>query len=320
MNMLDIHKAARESPLAPYHEFISSYGKKAKFVYGFVEGKDDLSFYTGFIDQIIPQDWSVKLLPVGNKEKATKLYSEIDWDHYSRNRIVFFLDRDLSDFLHEEIPDEMNIYVTDGYSIENDIVNRSTFERIVMEVCGLIDLKTYDREKLLNLFDEQLLIFLRAMIPIMARIIYWKRNGKKPSLDNIRMKHLFRIHEGKLITISNPNDNDSVYSYLYAKCNISDDETYDISSIEMELIQDDKFLKFVRGKYVFWFLTVFSNNVHQDISKIIKSVKSPPKMHVSLSQSSGVVIIAPRTRIPESLKSFLKNTYCAYIKPSLSLN
>lgn len=48
MTMLQIHAAALSGPAPTYHVFLGRYRKAAKCVYGFVEGKDDPSFYRGY--------------------------------------------------------------------------------------------------------------------------------------------------------------------------------------------------------------------------------------------------------------------------------
>ena len=55
---------------------------------------------------------------------------------------MFLVDRDFHDLAPEEIPEDVNVYVTDGYSIENSLVNGDTCERVLTDVCGLADVAT----------------------------------------------------------------------------------------------------------------------------------------------------------------------------------
>ncbi len=69
-SMLEVHNQALQEVDEAYHEFLLIYRKDAQCVYGFVEGKDDPVFYRHLIEGQLPEEWSVKLIPVGNKQKV----------------------------------------------------------------------------------------------------------------------------------------------------------------------------------------------------------------------------------------------------------
>ncbi|WP_421659383.1 DUF4435 domain-containing protein [Leptothermofonsia sp. ETS-13] len=96
-------------------------------VYGFVEGKDDPVFYRHLIERLFPEGWSVKLIPTGNKQNVLRSFHNINWTNFSKERVCFFIDRDLQDFVTPPLQLENNIYVTDGYSIENSIFKTNYF-------------------------------------------------------------------------------------------------------------------------------------------------------------------------------------------------
>lgn len=316
MTMLEIHQAAIQETTPIFHEFIARYNKFKKTVYGFVEGKDDPSFYRGFIEQSIPHDWSVELWAAGNKDKVIQLISHFDWDRFPKKRVAFFIDRDLSCFIGERLPTEDNVYITDKYSIENDVVSRSTCERILTEICNLSELTPSEKDGLLDLFENQVDAFFDALAPIMSWIILWKRNGKRPSLNDICMKHMFSFERGRLQPNPNPKNTGSPINYIHSQCNIDLDASIDITDIEIEFKRNDGHKLFCRGKYLLWFVVEFALSVHRDVADMILSISHSPKMRVSLSQSNGVLLIAPRARIPMSLKTFIDNTFCNYIMES----
>ena len=108
--MIDIHANALNSKISCHHEFLSRYSKTKRVVYGFVEGKDDPCFYRGFIDSVISNKWEVELWAAGNKEQVYNIYKNIDWRHFSKKRICFFVDRDLSDVIPEDLHQDLNIH------------------------------------------------------------------------------------------------------------------------------------------------------------------------------------------------------------------
>ena len=233
---------------------------------------------------------------------------------FQDNKFFFLLIVILSNFLDKKNPAGINIYVTDGYSIENDIVNRSTCNRLLCEVFNFATLPKELIDDIINLFEEQLSIFYELNVQTMAWILHWKRSGEKPYLNNIEMKHLFTCSCGKISLKRNPKGKNDVSEYIHTQCNIPYDRTINISLVEKELRKSGKSLQLIRGKYLLWFLIEFALSVNKDICKIFSDIKSPPKVRVSISQSNGVVFIAPRARIPESLKLFLDSTCCLYIQ------
>lgn len=314
MDMIKIHQQAIEGMTSVLHEFLGRFNKNRKLVYGFVEGKEDPSFYQGFIEQSIPNDWQVELWAAGNRDKVISLYSEFDWSRFSKNQILFFIDHDLSDFLGDPNPTDINIYITDGYSIENDVVNRSTCNRVFSEVLNLSSLLKSESDKILDLFDEQVRKYSELQIPIMSWIIYWRRQGKRPNLNNIQMKHMFKIIDGEVQKVKKPKQANSFQEYIHAQCGFRYDSSIDISSIEQEIRNSEDIKKIVRGKYLLWFFVEFILSIQRSISKFSTVLNSPPKIKVSLSQSNFIIFGGPRARIPDSLKTFIDLTYQKYIR------
>jgi len=314
MSMLSIHTSALNSKIASYHEFLSRYSKHSKVVYGFVEGKDDPCFYRGFIDQLLPEDWTVELWPAGNKDEVYKIHSDLDWRRFSKKRICFFVDRDLADLIPEKVTQDTNIYVTKGYSIENDIVNKATCMRVLSELCGFANADHTDLENVCMLFENELETFLKMMIPVMAWILCWRRNGKRSNLGDILMRDLFSFRNGHLQSEPKPKGKGGVAQYLHDQCNVVIDPSIDISIFEAEFLRDRIYRKFTRGKYVFWFLVEFCNAVHRDAVTLCGSISKIPKKNVTLSFNNGMAVIGTRARIPVSLREFLKSTFCAYIE------
>lgn len=311
--MIEIHASAFDREIVIYHEFLLRYSKDAKVVYGFMEGKEDPCFYRGFIESLLPEDWSVELWPAGNKKQVYAIHKVINWRRFRKSRVCFFVDRDLSDMIPETLVQDKNIYVTTGYSIENDVVNKGTCHRILSELCGFSNVDHDALEAVCELFDQELETFLQSMVPIMAWILAWRRNDKRPNLNDILMRDLFSIVNGRLQSKATPKGKVTLIEYLHDRCKIVNDHKVNIVPIQNEFCRNEAYKKLTRGKYVFWFLVEFCNAVHRDSVALFKEMSSPPKMHSSLSFSNGIGLIGPRSRIPKSLREFLQLTFCAYI-------
>jgi len=313
MSMIDIHAAALSSKIASYHEFLSRYIKNAKVVYGFVEGKEDPSFYRGFIELLIPADWRVELWPAGNKDRVYEIHRDIDWRRFPKSRVCFFVDRDLSDVIPERLAQDANIYVTAGYSIENDVVSKTACHRILTELCGFANADHAELDSVCELFERELDAFLQSMIPIMAWILAWRRSGMRPNLNDIQMRDLFAFDKGQLQSNRTPKGKANIATYLHEQCNVVPNPGIDVASIETEFGRRNVYRRFARGKYVLWFLVEFCNSVHRDAVAIFKGIAKPPKMHVNLSCSNGIAVIGARCRMPASLRDFVLSTFSRYI-------
>jgi hypothetical protein len=312
--MLSIHSEAIESKVACYHEFLVRYSMHSKVVYGFVEGKTDPCFYRGFIDSLLPEGWSIELWPAGNKGQVYRIYSDLDWRRFQKKRVCFFVDRDLSAIIPEKLVSDSNIYITDGYSIENDLVTKNTCHRVLTELCGFSNTNHGDLDRVCTLFTQELECFMKAMIPIMAWILTWRRNRKTPNLNDIKMSDLFFIQNGRLQMVTSPKGKASVVEYLHEQSNIEMNATDNILQSQKEFKKKRIYKKFIRGKYLFWFLIEFCYTVHRDAAKLFGGITKSPKINVTLSVSNGVAVIGARGRMPTSLRKFLKSTFCDYIK------
>lgn len=314
MTMLQIHNEAIDSHNVPYHEFLLVYNSNARVVYGFVEGKEDPIFYRGLIENIIQDNWSIEFIKSGNKDKVIKAMNVFDWGRFSPKRICFFIDRDLSDFIKDARPESENLYVTDGYSIENYAVNFGTMRRILEEVLNISGLKNEEIEVLDSMFESNLCLFVDSILPIMAQIILWRRNGEKPCLDNINIKEFYFFSDGKLHIKDEYLSSESRVRYAASCVNINLYDTDSLIEAETEVRQHNDLYKFVRGKYLLWFFVKCALEFHQSISKLcIKYKSNKPRAKISLGYENSIVTIAPRVRCPVSLQAFIRRNYCEYI-------
>jgi len=310
--MISIHAAAISSRAASYHEFLARYSKRSRIVYGFVEGKEDPAFYRGFIEQLLPNGWDVELWPAGNKDQVYRIHSYIDWRRFAKGRICFFVDRDLADIIPEKLSTDRNIYVTDGYSIENDIVKKATCKRVLSELCGFSRIDHAELDAVADTFAQELELFLRNMISVMAWIVAWRRSGQRPNLNDIQLRDLFALKNARLVVNAAPKGK-TVPIYIHEQCNVVFDPTVDTGPIASELRWENKYKSLTRGKYSFWFLVEFCNSVNRDAAEVFPSLDASPKMNLTLSPANGVAIIGARARCPASLREFLRATFLTYI-------
>ncbi len=314
MSMLTTHAEARDSANVIYHEFLLRYRPHAHILYGHVEGKEDPMFYRGFIEHSLPAGWEVELFRGGNKGRVLEAAGEFDWTRFSRRRVCFFVDRDLSAFLEAAGGTPENVYVTDQYSIENDVVTFGTAKRLLEEVFGLVDLAPEETAALRQNFDDGLARLKAALAPLMAQVILWRRNGQRPFLNEIQLRDWFEFSNGALSVKPEHIAPDSIVLDAAHTLGLTASTAEDRSNAEREFSEQDGVQKFIRGKYLMWFLVEFALHTHQAISEIFPRFARPPKLRVTIGQANSMIIVAPRARCPQSLREFIARTFLEFTR------
>lgn len=308
-SMLEVHNQAIQEVDEAYHEFLLIYRKNSQCVYGFVEGKDDPVFYRHLIERQLPEEWSVKLIPVGNKQKVLSSFESINWVNFSKQRVCFFIDRDLQDFQVSPSQAETNIYVTDGYSIENSIFQDRLFNSVLSDVYQIALLDPQEEDLIKLIIQENMEVFFEAMMPLMGQILLWRRLNAKANLSNLRLDHVFSFSEARFIS------NTRIFLLEVASrqigCALCDNS--DVVAAESEIRSHAKPWMMIRGKYVLWFFVKQCEAIWEAIPRLLSRFSDKPKKRTECGFHNAMVIVAPRARIPESLKEFVERNYLNFI-------
>lgn len=314
MSMLDVHRDALAGTSGPFHEFLLAYKLGEPMVYGFVEGKEDPHFYKGLIESMLPQPWRVRLIRSGNKDAVLSLLSEMDWGRFPKKRICFFVDRDLSAFLGEDfIHEQKNLYVTDGYSIENDIVISPVFERVIEEVLNVTELAEAERDSVVETFEQNAACFKNSLAPLMAQIVLWRRTGYKPQLGDVKLNTIFRFNEGRIVVTEDCITKEGLVKRAASAVGLPKSTNEDLAAAEAEFRAKRGVERFVRGKYLLWFFVTAAVALHEAIPRFCAKHSRPPKMRVAFGPGNALMLIAPRARIPDSLREFISCNFLEYI-------
>lgn len=309
MGMKEELKNAQNNINELKHIFKTKFKKNAKIIYLIVEGKDDITYYKHCFDKFIPEDWEIIAIPASCskssgscKKKLINFYNTLDWNFFNKEQIVILTDRDLSDIIFEKIPESKNIYVTDGYSIENSIINSRTFYRTLTELCCFEEFDEPSKTKLLNSFNKQLKNFCNKMIDVMGWIVYWEKNNFNPSLKNIKVKDLFKITFNN-IELKQIN----IIEFIHKKCKLNYNNSISIEDIKYSISENPN--KYTRGKYLFEFFKYYCEKIiddYKDISNINFS-------RIGTTKKLDFLDIAHVSKCPNSLELFINNTVVKYI-------
>lgn len=312
MSMLDEHRMALETVNEAYHEFLLRYKSTDLSVYGFVEGKEDPSFYRSAIERFLPYNWTVELFVSGNRKKVLDTEAAFDWDRFSRQQIAFFIDQDLVHFLNPAIAYAPNVYVSDGYSIENSIVTKEVFIRLLQEVHNVIDWTEQERGLLSDHFDAQKGVFQEIMAPIMAQIAIWRRDAAKANLGNFDLGSVVAFRDGICEVRDGYASREARVDRLCTCVGADLSPTAELEQMEARFRDASGPANLTRGKYLIWFLAQLSNEVHARVANFVKAYPAPPKTRMTFGPANVMVIAAPRARIPDSLREFIESTYITF--------
>jgi hypothetical protein len=311
--MLEVHASAIASGDIAYHEFLLCYKAKDKIVYGIVEGREDPCIYRSIIDMMLPDGWRVSLIRAGNKKKVLKTFEAMDWSRFPKKRICFFVDRDLDEFLGKQQDISDNLYVTDKYSIECEIVSAYTFERTIEEIYGILGLDNSVRQRLGDVFQTNLSKFTQTMSPVMAQIILWRRQELRAHLNNIDPKEFFVFDEERLETKPQYGTRREIVNFAANAVKAPASKCEEILLMEKEFQEKSGEKYPIRGKYLLWYFVNMACQVHCLAAKFCSKYQSPPKANVSLGLANVVAVIGPRIRCPQTLKQFIERNYLDFI-------
>jgi len=307
--MLEVHSKAVEQLDEARHNFLLMYKKEAKCVYGFVEGKDDPSFYRWLIEPQLPEGWSIKLIPSGNKEKVLRSFQSFNWMDFSKKRICFFIDRDWQDFLNPPQQLETNIYITDGYSIENSILKAPILIAVLSDIYQITQLSRAEEESIKQILQENEDIFFEAIMPLMGQILLWKRLDSKLNLDNLKLADIFLFYQEKLV----PPERNFLLEKAAGQLKCALCEDYKITEAENEIRSHDRSRAMVRGKYVLWFAIKQCDAIWKASTSLLPRFSKQPKKRIEFGEKNAMLIFGPYSRSPESLKEFVKQNYLSFI-------
>lgn len=300
---VDSIRRERNSKTVPLARFYSEYKSNSTIFYGFVEGKDDPSYYRSIINSYLPEQCSIILYPCDGKKNVRYIFDQIRSKNFKKSKITYFLDRDISDFVNDKnIINDEYVYVTDNYSIENDFLSSDTFINIFRDLLGYSFIPECEMRELGKQFELQRKKFEELMLPIMATIIFWKRGAfGNPMYGDVNIDSMFEIVNG-VVGFKLPVC--EILEKFYEKCKVPYEihNSVAIESIINEIKAKSSPRKILRGKYLSSFFVTSCNYLHETNKGVLK-VKNKTKINVGDIWTK----VAPRSRPPLSLKRFVQN-------------
>lgn len=225
---------------------------------------------------------------------------------WQQGRVLFFVDKDLSDILNEDWECASNIYVTDYYSIENYLVSEDTPFRVWTELFHFMNVTLDFSEIHLEKFREELERFYQFVLPITAWIVYLRRKGKRPNVNNISFPKFFYF--GNDLTLEKSEELKQLGEVKLLEL-ICGEETPAGWPEESHPIMDELSAltpkTYIKGKLELCFFVRFVEKLQRVVdNSITGSGRVGVRTH--LTDDNAIEVLGPRLIIPQSLEEFLR--------------
>lgn len=271
-------------------------------VFFVVEGKDDVAFFTS-VSVRYPGFIKATILPANSRKNVINTYKAINWTVYAKERVLFFIDRDLSDITHEYTPVSPNVYISDYYSIENSIFDAKLMISALKIFYGVVDLSSIEEGQLIRLYNTAYDEFLKNYMLIMSWILFWKIRDYKCNLNNINKGDFYHIEKGKFGIKKEYNTKEKIIGYIHDACGITY-KKYDIEEYTELINRNGGIEKNIRGKYIRSFFVKFILSVVQSFSALFPQ-RHNPKCVATFGEKNVLPLLCGYIVMPQSLNDFL---------------
>ena len=307
MDMLERHREVKNKPNVYYHNFLNSYHKNNhNEVFIFCEGDVDLSYYGELIDHKYPEKQIVKCI-AECKNNIIQIFKRIDWNIYNTKRVLFFVDRDFSYWAGEPQFYASNVYITDGYSFENDAVDEHMFNKCLDDLYGFSNCTIDEKKGMLELYRKKLEEFVQGSYRLMAYAFLHYKTTKLHNASNIKMSKCISFEEENLW--KNVIENECSTTFFKKKLDINNN--VDLKEIDeiIRRFKEEKKQYSVRGKWSLEFMIMLleyiMNNAQEFAPSLFDGYNKKPKRIVNLSERGAMSILGPKIIPPKSLVVFL---------------
>jgi len=284
------------------HQFILLFNPNDDSIHIFFEGAEDFLYYPAFLRATIDFD-SAHMHNCRGKPVVRQLKDFISRNGYPSNRCLYFVDRDFDDYLDCQMVADESTYITDGYSIENDIATVDAAKILLTDVVGL-GRGSDEFNLVISSLNQSVGEFNQAIRPIMAWCIAVRAKGGKVNLNNAKLSGVFNIsRNGK---VKRKTNGFAGFIRSTKSGNIAP-TTAELKTALRRISTDDP-RKWVRGKYALWHFELalakaleIINEARSQANEQEISIPSALRAHQMFELMGG------RIPPPSSLLRFLDN-------------
>jgi hypothetical protein len=296
---------------AIYHQFALMQSKCAlDTIFLFFEGDEDPAFYIGHLLPYLG-DRRYHEFVCNGRDEVLNVYELCARDGRARGRVLYFIDKDHSDFIGSLAGMSNCTYQTKSYSFENYLVCEAVFRRYWVE---RLRLPNYDAryEVHVNLFHALYQSFVARMKLLTAIILLGRGiDGGKPiklNLNNVRLERLLRLDfsTGSVHWLAGAGKHFiDASDCCESRMRIS---VEDIKKVCRKYLQSADPKGYIRGKYELWFFLKFLEFISRRLSDR-KAARAAGMQRARpgelICSASCIDSLAPLAPCPPDLATFL---------------
>jgi hypothetical protein len=190
----------RAGEAAAYHQYLLNRPKYD--VHSFVEGRDDKCFYRAAIKQVLDiKVMCADPLPCGGRSGVAlarakiEAYEHTNFGHKSGKVRLYFVDRDIVEFVNKSYTLSEDIFVTAMYSFESYLVSSEVVREYLGDCLHSSDDAdmSYEYDNICEKFNHLVTAFLENMLLVMSWCVAAKRKDVKIDFDLLSINRLVEI-------------------------------------------------------------------------------------------------------------------------------
>lgn len=302
MSFISLLKAARGSSVAIRHEFKLHYDSSRPQLHIFVEGGEDKAFYGSYIVRRLRPGVEFYAYECKGKKGVLQALHDLRTEHPTAEVLLFFVDKDVDDFLGVEVPSDSNLFCTDVYSIENYVAVSSVVGLWLAEALRSEQM-VVDGAAVVQAFDQGIARFAEMLLPVIAWILAHRRSGAGPNLGNIRLEEMIELVDK---SSARWRRQECRMRYLDRVCGVTTSSAL-ISDARRfgRLLRQTVSPSWLRGKFAIWFVVQFVRSCEQEASRAAMDAGQRAPRWADLHAGNAVSQLVSKAREPGALRAFL---------------
>ena len=299
-------RRARDSAIVSYHRVLRDYNKRPNSVFGFFEAQDDITFYRQWLEQYLTEN-PLQHFACDGKGGVKYCRKLIEQKAWPRSRFMFFLDKDVDDFLSIVDNHGPNTFVTKHYSIEGYFASDDVLLRCLSDLVK-IDEEHAKVPTIVQAFLDGLSQLSDCSVAVMAWVIAHRRAGASVRLSDVSFDHLYRfdVDAGTgSVTVTPRRGRQSRLAPAYPDANQPQATISQILAISREIRSQPCFRSWLRGKWVAAYMIKFIRAVPAVMNHGRTAGEPRYRLLVDIREQAASVLFSPRCRIPPELGAFL---------------
>lgn len=313
MSIMQVLLDSQNTGSEAYMDFLYRYNPKKRQLFAFYEGDEDASYYGSILRTRYEGECVIEEIIAGCKSSVLKVLREFNWDVYTREQVCFFVDKDLDFWLEQEHISDSNLFVTDGYSVENYLVSREMFHILMTQIKGFGRASKIELDSIIYQFTGLLDVFRDKMMRVMAICVLAKIKDSNISLSDYSLNNALSfdlLNGGVALSLS-----DIELDKVKAKWGIDSENS--VNSI-IGLFKNTPKEYHVRGKWLLQFMISCGEFIRKQYAVFSPSLKVNGRKRLrpicEISPTKAVPVLGPRCHnIPTTLDQFLMNNYGQYL-------